>query len=61
MKVKVQFHGILVDWMGGSRTEMEKMLKSYYQFRGWDWKTGRPTKEKLLELGLNQVAAEMYP
>jgi aldehyde:ferredoxin oxidoreductase len=45
----------------GIEPEMEKMLKSYYQFRGWDWKTGRPTKEKLLELGLDQVAAEMYP
>jgi aldehyde:ferredoxin oxidoreductase len=41
--------------------DLEKMLKGYYQFRGWDWATGRPTKEKLLELGLNQVAAEMYP
>ena len=40
---------------------MEKMLKEYYQYRGWDWATGRPTKEKLLELGLNQVAGEMYP
>jgi aldehyde:ferredoxin oxidoreductase len=41
--------------------DLGKMLKGYYQFRGWDWATGRPTKEKLLELGLNQVAAEMYP
>jgi aldehyde:ferredoxin oxidoreductase len=45
----------------GVEPNLEKMLKGYYQFRGWDWTTGRPTKEKLLELGLNQVAAEMYP
>ena len=45
----------------GIKPEMEKMLRDYYQFRGWDWATGRPSKEKLLELGLNQVAAEMYP
>jgi aldehyde:ferredoxin oxidoreductase len=45
----------------GVEPDVEKMLKGYYQFRGWDWATGRPTKEKLLELGLNQVAAEMYP
>jgi len=45
----------------GVEPDLEKMLKVYYQFRGWDWETGRPTKEKLLELGLNQVAAEMYP
>jgi aldehyde:ferredoxin oxidoreductase len=45
----------------GVEPEMEKMLRGYYQFRGWDWETGRPTKAKLLELGLSQVAAEMYP
>ncbi len=45
----------------GVEPDMEKMLRGYYQFRGWDWETGRPTKAKLLELGLNQVAAEMYP
>ena len=45
----------------GVEPDLEKMLKGYYQFRGWDWATGRPTKEKLLELGLNQVAAEVYP
>ena len=45
----------------GVEPDLEKMLRGYYQFRGWDWETGRPTKEKLLELGLNQVAGEMYP
>ncbi len=45
----------------GVEPDMDKMLKGYYQCRGWDWETGRPGKEKLLELGLNQVAAEMYP
>lgn len=41
--------------------DVELMLKEYYQYRGWDWETGQPTKEKLLELGLNNVAARMYP
>lgn len=45
----------------GVEPDLEKMLKGYYQFRGWNWETGWPTKEKLLELGLNQVASEMYP
>jgi aldehyde:ferredoxin oxidoreductase len=45
----------------GVEPDLEKMLQGYYQFRGWDWETGRPTKAKLLELGLNQVAGEMYP
>jgi aldehyde:ferredoxin oxidoreductase len=41
--------------------DMDVMLKEYYQYRGWDWATGRPTREKLVELGLNQVADEFYP
>ncbi len=45
----------------GTTPDMEKMLKGYYQFRGWDWETGRPTKQKLLDLGLDRVAADMYP
>jgi hypothetical protein len=27
----------------------------------WDFKTARPTKKRLLELGLNDVAKDMYP
>lgn len=45
----------------GVEPDMQKMLKEYYQFREWDWETGQPTKAKLLELGLDQAAAEMYP
>lgn len=45
----------------GIEPNMEKMLKEYYQFRGWNWETGWPTKDKLLELGLHQAATEMYP
>ncbi len=40
---------------------MKKMLKEYYHFRGWDWETGWPKKEKLLDLDLPEAAAEMYP
>jgi aldehyde:ferredoxin oxidoreductase len=28
------------------------MLNDYYELRGWDRKTGNPTKEKLRELDL---------
>jgi len=41
--------------------DMDKMLRDYYRYRGWVWETGRPSKEKLVELGLNQVAKDMYP
>jgi aldehyde:ferredoxin oxidoreductase len=45
----------------GVAPDMDVMLKEYYQYRGWDWATGRPTREKLVELGLNQVAEDFYP
>jgi len=41
--------------------DMDKMLREYYNYRGWIWETGRPSKEKLLELGLTQVAKDLYP
>ncbi len=44
----------------GSSPDMEMMLKEYYQYRGWDWETGKPTKEKLMELGLIQAAEDLY-
>lgn len=34
--------------------DFESMLDEYYQARGWDAKTGIPTKEKLLELELEE-------
>ena len=44
----------------GIRPDMQTMLKEYYQYRGWDWQTGKPTKEKLMELGLTQAAEDLY-
>ncbi|MBZ4653060.1 MAG: Aldehyde ferredoxin oxidoreductase [Peptococcaceae bacterium] len=32
--------------------ELDMMLDEYYSLRGWDIKTGIPTQEKLIELGL---------
>jgi aldehyde:ferredoxin oxidoreductase len=40
--------------------DMDKMLEDYYDSRSWVWETGRPSKEKLLELGLDQVAEDLY-
>jgi len=44
----------------GIRPDLEMMLKEYYEYRGWDWETGKPTKEKLTELGLEKVAKDLY-
>lgn len=36
------------------------MLRAYYQARGWDPESGKPTKEKLLELGLEEAAKDLW-
>lgn len=42
-----------------SSEEHMKELEKYYRFRGWDLKTGIPTRAKLEELGLKYVADEL--
>ena len=42
-----------------SREMLDNMLDQYYEFRGWDNKTGIPTRERLIELGLEDVADDM--
>ena len=32
--------------------DLENNLKTYYKRRGWDLETGKPSKEKLKELGI---------
>jgi aldehyde:ferredoxin oxidoreductase len=44
----------------GVQPNMEVMLKEYYQYHGWDWESGKPAKDKLIELGLTQVADKLY-
>ena len=41
------------------REKFVKLLDEYYTLRGWDRETGRPTKAKLAELGLSDVADEL--
>jgi aldehyde:ferredoxin oxidoreductase len=43
----------------GQVVNLEPMLDEYYQLRGWDKDSGLPTKEKLVELGLEEVANEL--
>ncbi len=42
-----------------SREKFIEMLKTYYRKRGWD-ENGLPTKEKLIELGLEEAAKKLY-
>lgn len=38
---------------------LDTMLDNYYELRGWDKKTGIPTKEKLSAVGLEHVAGQI--
>lgn len=44
----------------GRSPDMEMLLKDYYNTMKWDWATCKPTKEKLLELGMHDVAADLW-
>lgn len=41
------------------RNTFEKLKDRYYRHRGWDVRTGNPTKAKLDELGLNYIANDL--
>jgi aldehyde:ferredoxin oxidoreductase len=41
------------------RQQFAVLLDEYYTLRGWDPVSGRPTREKLEELGLSDVADEL--
>jgi aldehyde:ferredoxin oxidoreductase len=39
--------------------KLDQSLDAYYEFRGWDKNTGKPTPEKLKELGLGDIIDQM--
>jgi aldehyde:ferredoxin oxidoreductase len=43
----------------GYLPDIEAMLAAYYQARGWDPQTGKPTREKLMELGLEDAVKDL--
>ena len=44
----------------GHVPDLNLMLREYYQARGWDWDTGKPSREKLEELGLGWVVEDLW-
>lgn len=44
----------------GHTARLDELLPEYYQLRGWDLVTGKPTKQKLEELGLPEVATDLW-
>jgi aldehyde:ferredoxin oxidoreductase len=43
------------------RRTFEKAKEAYYKIRGWDEKTGYPTRENLINLGLDEIAEQLSP
>jgi len=46
---------------GGHVPNVDQMLEEYYDVRGWDPATGKPTREKLDSLGLGFVNNVLWP
>jgi aldehyde:ferredoxin oxidoreductase len=44
----------------GFTPDLEGMLFYYYEARGWDYESGKPLKGKLIELGLDDVAEDLW-
>jgi len=44
----------------GHVPDLELMLREYYEARDWDPATGKPSREKLLSLGLEEMAGDLW-
>ena len=44
----------------GTVVDLSKTLDEYYNARGWDKNTSKPTKEKLVQLGLQDIAKDLW-
>jgi aldehyde:ferredoxin oxidoreductase len=54
---------LLIPMANGSRgrtPQVDKMLEEYYAERDWDWQTGKPSRQKLIGLGLPDIAADLW-
>jgi aldehyde:ferredoxin oxidoreductase len=47
--------------VAGVTVDEDTMIKEYLTAMDWDLKTAKPSKKKLLELGLADVAQELWP
>ncbi len=44
----------------GIEPDIDLMLKDFYAISSWDWETGKPRKDKLIELGLKHLIQDLY-
>jgi aldehyde:ferredoxin oxidoreductase len=45
---------------GGRTPRMDTLMEEYYVYRNWDWKTGKPAREKLISLGMPEIAEDLW-
>jgi aldehyde:ferredoxin oxidoreductase len=48
-----------LDGLKVDKVKWQKMLDEYYEYNGWDKKTGIPTRARLESLGLGYIADEL--
>lgn len=53
------FRGLPESGSEGHVPEFELMLREYYAHRQWDWQTGKPSRDKLTELGMESIASDL--
>ncbi len=46
--------------IAGIVAPLEPMLREYYAYRHWDWESGKPYREKLLALGMPEIAKDLW-
>jgi len=54
---------LLIPMSNGSKRRtprMEMLMAEYYAYRDWDWATGKPSRQKLISLGLPKIAGELW-
>jgi aldehyde:ferredoxin oxidoreductase len=44
----------------GRTPRMESLLRDYYAVRDWDWESGKPARDRLITLGLPEVAEDLW-
>jgi aldehyde:ferredoxin oxidoreductase len=44
----------------GHVPDFDTMMREYYEYRRWDWETGKPLPDKLEELGMQDIAADLW-
>ncbi len=44
----------------GFAPDITGMLVKYYDVRGWDWESGKPTRERMHLLGLDDIARDLW-